>query len=54
MTIDLELLRDLFAAAALHGILSHRGPIHGDLDHVVVRAYQYADAMLAERDDSLK
>lgn len=42
-------LRDYFAAAAMQGILAAR--IKSDeAPHVAPLAYQYADAMIAERD----
>jgi hypothetical protein len=44
-------LRDKFAAAALTGLLAYEGGPEGDpMTYYPKRAYQYADAMLAERD----
>ena len=46
-------LRDLFAAFALAGEMAYRGPDSAtlEIDTVARKAYQLADAMLAEREE---
>ena len=41
-------LRDYFAAAALTGLVASKDP--GSINEITECAYDYADAMLAERD----
>jgi hypothetical protein len=48
-------LRDYFAAAALQGLLAHIIGVenaNGRTSKYAVRAYQYADSMLAARKES--
>jgi len=52
MTTDIS-LRDYFAAAALQGLLACPGTgseTESPLSYFSARSYQYADAMLSERD----
>ena len=44
--------RDLFAAAALHALISGKGYGSGQMEAVAKKAYQIADAMMGERMDT--
>lgn len=50
LIVDADVLRDLFAAAALSGLTGNFAtPAHTFSDLVAKHAYDYADAMLAAR-----